>query len=660
VSTYYTLTGTYQYGDGSARTGKLHFAPTTTVVGDTVIILPTPVTVTLGAGGAFSVKLAATNDPSWTPSGWLWTVTEMLDDGRAPWSFEMLADADISDLATVVPQGSSTTLVPTTRNVIAGAGLTGGGDLSADRTFSVGAGTGITVSADSVSVVYGSTASTAAQGNDLRLSAIINVKSYGATGDGTTDDTAAIQAALDAVPAVGGTVHLPAGTYSVPSGGLTCAKPLTILGDGAGTYESGGSRIVCASATATLLTLSSPGAVVSGVALINSSGTRPTAGAGLLLTDFDYGRIERVLVDGFWNNVQVDSGYYFSLRDSAILNPRNYGVYLRNTTSLQFDHGDHVIEGCVIAKYGDTTAGGTAVRWESGGGLRFIGNKINANTQPGYTSTARLARGVDVYMAGASTSVFTATGNSIENFSEYGIQCAGGPSGGFGKIAINGNEFLGYSTAPSIAIAVDGTGMASLIKGVTISGNVMYNGIGCSLKFIDGITVTGNEMAYLTSTAIALTSITRLHIAANAMTTALIDNDANSSAAGTYHDRPFALRQSRDLAGSTTNVQCGRIMPGTYTSSVIKVRVMANVNTVGGCLLEQTRQVTRGAGDPVVGATVGTDLNFGASITELSLAWTVNAGFLKPTVTSVNGKAMAGHIDVEVLGGHMYQFRLDN
>jgi hypothetical protein len=42
--------------------------------------------------------------------------------------------------------------VVTTRQVISGAGLTGGGDLSADRTLAVGAGAGITVAADAISV----------------------------------------------------------------------------------------------------------------------------------------------------------------------------------------------------------------------------------------------------------------------------------------------------------------------------------------------------------------------------------------------------------------------------------------------------------------------------------------------------------------------------
>lgn len=52
----------------------------------------------------------------------------------------------------------------------AGGGLTGGGDLSGDRTFAVGAGTGVTVNADDVAVNYGTTSITACVGNDSRLS----------------------------------------------------------------------------------------------------------------------------------------------------------------------------------------------------------------------------------------------------------------------------------------------------------------------------------------------------------------------------------------------------------------------------------------------------------------------------------------------------------
>ena len=55
---------------------------------------------------------------------------------------------------------------------------------------------------------------------------IFNVKDYGAVGDGTTDDTTAIRAALTAVSAsgrIGGTVWFPQGTYRI-TGSLTIAS----------------------------------------------------------------------------------------------------------------------------------------------------------------------------------------------------------------------------------------------------------------------------------------------------------------------------------------------------------------------------------------------------------------------------------------------------
>lgn len=50
--------------------------------------------------------------------------------------------------------------------------------------------------------------------NNELLQRSVNVKWFGATGDGVTDDTAAIQAAIDSLPN-GGTVYVPAGNYMI-------------------------------------------------------------------------------------------------------------------------------------------------------------------------------------------------------------------------------------------------------------------------------------------------------------------------------------------------------------------------------------------------------------------------------------------------------------
>jgi len=48
-----------------------------------------------------------------------------------------------------------------------------------------------------------------------RGTARLNVRNFGALGNGTTNDTAAIQRAINALPTDGGTVYVPAGTYMV-------------------------------------------------------------------------------------------------------------------------------------------------------------------------------------------------------------------------------------------------------------------------------------------------------------------------------------------------------------------------------------------------------------------------------------------------------------
>jgi len=67
------------------------------------------------------------------------------------------------------------------------------------------------------------------------VSPLFNVKDYGATGNGTTDDTAAINAAVAAATvAGGGVVFVPAGTYIV-SGTVALAANITLEGAGRGT-----------------------------------------------------------------------------------------------------------------------------------------------------------------------------------------------------------------------------------------------------------------------------------------------------------------------------------------------------------------------------------------------------------------------------------------
>ena len=90
--------------------------------------------------------------------------------------------------------------------------------------------------ADANNVTYTHPASGAVATNvGARLSQTVSVKDFGAVGDGVTDDTAAIQAAIDAVESVGsGRVFFPRGEYLVSSTITLSNTGVELFGDGPG------------------------------------------------------------------------------------------------------------------------------------------------------------------------------------------------------------------------------------------------------------------------------------------------------------------------------------------------------------------------------------------------------------------------------------------
>lgn len=65
-----------------------------------------------------------------------------------------------------------------------------------------------------------------------KLGEHVSVKDFGAVGDGVVDDTAAIQSAINATPAIGGAVYFPTGRYKVTSGLVNTRDQLMMYGDG--------------------------------------------------------------------------------------------------------------------------------------------------------------------------------------------------------------------------------------------------------------------------------------------------------------------------------------------------------------------------------------------------------------------------------------------
>ena len=94
---------------------------------------------------------------------------------------------------------------------------------------------------------------------------------YGATGNGATDDTAAIQAAINSLGSQGGVVHLPPGSYLLNGPNpLDLAAPITLQGAGHGATTI---RIGSSFTGSSAITISSDDCMIQGVQIRGASTT---------------------------------------------------------------------------------------------------------------------------------------------------------------------------------------------------------------------------------------------------------------------------------------------------------------------------------------------------------------------------------------------------
>lgn len=133
---------------------------------------------------------------------------------------------------------------------------------------------------------------------------VFNVTGYGAVGDGDTDDTDAIQDAIDAVPATGGTVYFPALHYHISSTLNVNRGYINLVGDGrAGDVNESGTnsgttiRWVGSNGGGPMFSIEPSGTglwlrrvTMDGLTLQGSSGTGNIAATGLSLKNVGLGR----------------------------------------------------------------------------------------------------------------------------------------------------------------------------------------------------------------------------------------------------------------------------------------------------------------------------------------------------------------------------------
>lgn len=169
---------------------------------------------------------------------------------------------------------------------------------------------------------------------------VYNVKSplYGAIGDGTHDDTAAIQAALNAANAAGGgVVYLPAGQYKISSA-LTMYNRITLRGDG--DYVT---NIVQSSTSANGLIGSSLIYII--IEHLRLTGPGSGTGEGInFTTEFDYCILRDMSATGWGSTgIEIEQPIVTNLTRVTSFNNGGAGIFIHDNlttgagTSVSFD-----------------------------------------------------------------------------------------------------------------------------------------------------------------------------------------------------------------------------------------------------------------------------------------------------------------------------------
>jgi parallel beta-helix repeat protein len=354
---------------------------------------------------------------------------------------------------------------------------------SASSTFTVRGGTCVPPSASSL---------------------IANVKNapYNAKGDGISDDTAAIQKAVNAVAGTGGIVRIPAGTYLVNP--VANHKAAIRLGNNMTLSLDSGAILQALSSSSSshrILLLSGVQNVniVGGTLIGNRNNNTITDteenGMGIQVANSQHVVIENVTIQDCWcDGIYVSDGSVdVTLNRVVANNNRRCGAAIVSVSGM-------VVRGCTFK---GTTGMMDKGSWANGAGvdvepnlgdtvqnIQFLGNTFTQN------ATIGLAIGPsNVNMATTFVINCVIDGNTIASNGDgvkgmYGI-CAS---------STDGHQILNNTVTDNYGIGIYLYGEASniLIQGNTVSGtkaSAYSGGYGILLDHTSNITVQGNVVS---------------------------------------------------------------------------------------------------------------------------------------------------------------------
>jgi len=287
----------------------------------------------------------------------------------------------------------------------------------------------------------------------LQTEGSVNVKLFGAVGDGVADDTAAITSAVSTVyQASGGTVYFPAGTYLI-SAGIPIVSNVHYKGEGVEATTIKQSTWESCFGMGYYLGTALPG---TSALIQQSAATRLGVGTIDPLTDHLNWSITGFTLDGnsaagevhyddaFGNVIRLQQHQYGTIKDCLIKNSWNQGI------SVYFYSRHITIDNCRFENCG--LSGGTVV---GGAGRQYTGNAI--------------------FLEFAGSEV-TIQNCDFSGTDQRDIWVTSGETVYFRDIVISGNTFDHDTVSPVIAAEFTGSTYPSGegIENLTISDNTIY------------------------------------------------------------------------------------------------------------------------------------------------------------------------------------------
>jgi hypothetical protein len=229
---------------------------------------------------------------------------------------------------------------------------------------------------------------------------VVNVKDYGAVGDGVTDDTRAIQNAMNQILSRGlnvavlsdhyalgggGTVVFPNGTYKISQ--PIALPPLITIEGNMSSIVNVGTGPTFINADTTSLNLSDPNGITIRNLILNGNNT---ASNGISFNGVVHSNIENVWIYQFVSDgILLVRCQWNHFRQVNSINNGGYGVHLDNSGGNSSGSNDNVFERCKF----EANAIGGAYLGAGGGGNAFQGCAFQFHNGASATAGVLIAGG---------------------------------------------------------------------------------------------------------------------------------------------------------------------------------------------------------------------------------------------------------------------------